>query len=316
MKVLVTGASGFVGRAVVPRLLAAGHRVRAAMRSGALPVAGVESFVVGDIDGSTNWAAALEGVDAVVHLAARVHQPRGTLADFRKVNRDGTARLARSCRRGQRFVLMSSIRAVVDESHPTVVDEATVPRPTTPYGISKLEAEAELRAAASEVGLSSWIAFRPPLVIGEGVGGNLRRLMGLVRGGLPLPLSAVHNRRSTIYVGNLADAVVRALERDAPTGVALPLCDGPAHSTAALVREIGAAMTRRPRLLPVPPRWLELAARTVGHAELWRRLCGDLEIAANDRLDWLPAVSFSEAVRRSVHAYLSSRPCGPDVASE
>jgi nucleoside-diphosphate-sugar epimerase len=313
VNVLVTGANGFVGRAVVRRLAAEGHRVRAAIRGG--PALDVESIRIGDIDGDTDWAPALDRIDAVVHLAARVHvvdarapgRAAEALAAARRINRDGTARLAHSCGREIRFVLMSSIRAVVDESHPTAIDERTSPQPTTPYGISKLEGERELAAAAHERRFS-WIALRPPLVIGEGVGGNVRRLMASIRRGLPLPLAAVHNRRSTIYVGNLADAVRRALEPDAPHAIALPLTDGPAHSTAALVHEIARAMMRPAPMLAVPPRWLELALRLVGHSPLWSRLCGDLEIdeSTRDRLGWVPTVSFSEAVRRCVHAYLET----------
>lgn len=308
MKVLVTGATGFVGRAVVRRLLADGHELRAAVRRDVV-IPGVETVQVGEIDGDTQWGPALAGVDAVVHLAARVHvihetagSPEAVLAAFRRINRDGTRRLAEACPSSIRFVLMSSIRAVVDESHPEPIDEHTRPRPSTPYGLSKLEGERELAAAARTRGFS-WIALRPPLVLGEGAGGNLKRLIALVQRGLPLPLGAVHNRRSFIYVGNLADAVARALEPGAPSGVALPLADAPAHSTAALVREIGGALGRSPRLVPVPARWLELGARVLGKGELWARLGGDLEIAAGSSraLDWTPAVSFSEGVHRAVH---------------
>lgn len=304
MTVLVTGATGFVGRAVVERLLAEGRRVRAAVRrSGASLPAGVEPVLVGEIDGATRWGDALAGVDAIVHLAARVHVPNASLADARRINRDGTARLARSCASTIRFVHVSSIRAVVDESHPEPVDEHTVPRPTSPYGISKLEGEHALESAA-RARRFSFLVLRPPLVIGAGAGGNLRRLVRSIRRGLPLPIGAVQNRRSTIAVDNLADAIVHALDSSAPEGVALPITDGPPHSTATLVRELAAAMRVTPRLVAVPPRWLELAARTTGLGGVFARLCGDLEIApgAAERLHWIPAVPFSTAVRRCAQA--------------
>jgi nucleoside-diphosphate-sugar epimerase len=308
MNVLVTGATGFVGRVVVQRLLADGRRVRAAVRTSAASLpAGVEPIVVGDIDGGTRWADALAGIDAVVHLAARVHVPDASLADARRVNRDGTARLARSCSSAIRFVHVSSIRAVVDESHPEPVDEHTAPRPSSAYGISKLEGERELERA-SWARRFSFLVLRPPLVIGPGVGGNLRRLVQSIRRGVPLPIGAVDNRRSTIAVDNLADAIVHALAPGAPEGIALALTDGPPHSTAALVREIAAALRVTPRLVPVPPRWLELVARTTGCAGLWSRLCGDLEIApgAAELLGWTPRVPFSTAVHRCVHDEIAS----------
>jgi nucleoside-diphosphate-sugar epimerase len=308
MNVLVTGATGFVGRAVLQRLRADGHRVRAAVRRDVV-LPGVELVRVGDIDGGTSWDDAMTGVDAVVHLAARVHVLHETAdspeAAFRRVNVEGTRRLAQACGPSTRFVLMSSIRAVADESHPVAIDEHTPPSPTTAYGISKLEGERVLADVARARGFS-WIALRPPLVFGEGAGGNLRRLMAIVRRGVPLPLGAVHNRRSFIYVGNLADAVARALASDAPSSCALPIADPPARSTAALAREIGAAMDKPPRLLNVPPRLLELGARMLGKREVWARLGGDLEISAHaaDRLQWAPAVSFGEGVRRAVHDWL------------
>ena len=180
-----------------------------------------------------------------------------------------------------------------------------MPRPTTPYGISKLEGERALAEVARARGLS-WIALRPPLVLGEGAGGNLRRLMAIVHRGVPLPLGAVHNRRSFIYVGNLADAVALALACDAPEGVALPIADPPARSTAALARQIAAAMDRRARLVPVPARLLELGARALGRGELWARLGGDLEItaAAGERLGWTSTVPFADGVQRAVAEWL------------
>jgi nucleoside-diphosphate-sugar epimerase len=200
---------------------------------------------------------------------------------------------------------MSSIRAVADESHPVAIDESTPPQPTTPYGISKLEGERALAEVARARGFS-WIALRPPLVFGEGAGGNLRRLMAIVRRGVPLPLGAVHNRRSFIYVGNLADAVARALAPDAPQSIALPIADPPARSTQALARAIASAMGKRARIVSVPPRLLELSARALRRDELWARLGCDLEIAphAAAALQWTSTVAFDEGVRRSVRDWL------------
>lgn len=308
MNVLVSGATGFVGAAVVRRLQAGGHAVRAAVRTARPLPAGVEPAVVGSIDGDTDWSAALDGVDAVVHLAARVHVMRDEapdpLAAFRRVNRDGTRRLARSCLGVARVILVSSIKAQVDEVAAGPIDERTPAAPTSPYGISKREAELELAAAADDLGFR-WLALRPPLVLGPGVGGNLRRLLAAVHRGWPLPLGAVHNRRSLVYVDNLADAIARGLEPGAPQGLAIPLTDGPPHATAELVRGLAAAMGRRPRLVSVPPALLAAGARLVGRPASWSRLAGDLEIAETTRrlLDWEPPVPFAEALRRTAAGY-------------
>jgi nucleoside-diphosphate-sugar epimerase len=316
MKVLVTGATGFVGRSLVPQLLEAGHAVHCAVRRQTDSTAeGATTVVVGDLDSRTSWTDAMDGVDAVIHLAARVHvleeQEADPLAAFRRVNRDGTRGLARSCRRGVRFVYCSSIKAVVDEAHPTPIDEHTPSNPTTAYGRSKLEGELEVAAAAETIGFD-WIAIRPPLVFGEGMAGNMRRLLVAIRRGMPLPLASLRNRRSLIYVENLASALVSALAADAPSNIALPISDGPPRSTPELCRAFAEAMGRRARLIPVPAVALKYAAALTGRSDLWLRLGGNLEIVqeTRERLGWTPRVSFDDAAARTVKAYQAGVPDG------
>ncbi len=297
MRILVTGATGFVGRAVVPLLEQRGHAVRAAVRTAGAAVPGsAATVVVEDIGPATGWSHALEGIDAVVHLAARVHVMRDTASDplaaFRRVNTAGTRVLAEAAAAAgvRRFVYLSSVKALADESRPEPLDEATEPDPHSPYGISKLEAERALAEVATRSGLEV-VVIRPPLVYGPGVGGNFRRLLQAVDRGLPLPLGTLDNRRSLIYVGNLADAVLECLTHPRAAGGRFLVHDGRPMSTAELVRAIADAMGRPARLLPVPRAVLALGARLTGQQATFDRIAGTLVIddgAIRRALNWRP----------------------------
>lgn len=295
-RVLVTGATGFVGRHLVPLLLERGHAVRAAVRRPDDVPPQAELVSVAAIDGATDWTAALDGIEAVVHLAARVHVMRDTAADplaaFRAVNRDGTRRLAEAAAAAgvRRFVYVSSIKAVCDESRPEPVTDATPPDPHSPYGVSKREAELALSEIAARTGMESCV-LRPPLVYGPGVGGNFRTLMELVRRGVPLPLGRVENRRSLLFVGNLADAIERCLTHPGAAGGSFLLHDGAPPSTPALVREIAGALGVPARLIPMPAGVLALAARLAGRPAAWDRVGGTLVVddrGIRDAIGWAP----------------------------
>jgi len=293
MRVLVTGATGFVGRTLVPLLLARGHAVRAAVRRPDAAVPGAETVAVGDIGPDTGWAEALDGVDAVVHLAARVHVMQDTAADplaaFRAVNTAGTRRLAEAAaaRGVRRFVYLSSIKAVTDESRPEPIADSTPPDPHSPYGVSKREAELALAGIA---GLEP-VILRPPLVYGPGVAGNLRTLLRLCARRVPLPLASVRNRRSLIHVDNLADAIALCLVHPAAPGRAFVLSDGAALSTADLIRAFSAGLGVAPRLFPCPPALLKLGATLTGRMAAYDRVAGSLELddrGIRETLGWLP----------------------------
>lgn len=316
MRVLVTGANGFVGRALVPLLAERGHQVRAAVRSAGPTLRGAaETVAIGDIGSGTDWTRALDGIDAVTHLAARVHVMTDTASDplaaFRAVNTAGTARLAESAAAAgvKRLVFLSSVKALVDESQPDPLDEATVPNPHSPYGVSKREAEQALAGIAARTGLEVAV-IRPPLVYGPGVGGNFRSLLKLVAKGLPLPFGGLDNRRSLIFVGNLADAVILCLTHpDAPGGRFL-VQDGQPLSTADLVRAIGAALGRPARLIPVPTGLLALGARLAGRQAVYDRIAGSL--AVDDRsirqtLGWAPPSDFASGLRATAEWFKASR---------
>lgn len=296
MRVLVTGATGFVGRVLVRDLARNGLRVRAAVRSGTTGIEGAaDTVAVGDIGPGTDWRPALSGIDAVAHLAARVHvldeREGDPAAAFRHVNVEGTRRLAESAAGAgiRRFVLVSSIKAVVDESHDGVITGATPPRPSSAYGISKLEAEDALEQAAAGTGMQA-LSLRPPLVHGPGVGANFRRLLSLCGSPLPLPFGALGNRRSMIFVDNLADAIRTALLHPASTKGRFLVHDGPPppmHAVLAILRE---ASGRRLPMIPVPPPMLRLLLRPLGGA-IFERLAGPLELDDADFRNltgWIP----------------------------
>mgnify|MGYP000686321534 CR=1 FL=1 len=275
MKVLVTGANGFVGSALVEHLRAQGHYVVAATRGQTK-----NSVAVGVLTSATDWTLALRGCDAVVHTAARVHQMKEQAADadalYRETNVEATLNLARQAVVAgvRRFVFLSSIKAMGEAGR---FSEATPCRPEDAYGRSKREAEQALQTLAAETGLEV-VILRLPLIYGAGVKGNFRSLMGIVNKGLPLPLGAVRNVRSLLYLGNLVDLVALCLAQPAAAGRVWLPSDGADVSTTQLIRAIAKAMGRNVSLFPVPPSLMLLAAGFIGKRPAAARLFGDLSV--------------------------------------
>ncbi|HYC04355.1 MAG TPA: NAD-dependent epimerase/dehydratase family protein [Azospirillaceae bacterium] len=306
---LVTGANGFVGRAVVDSLRARGWRVRAALRSGS--VEGTERALVGDLTGPVDWPSHLDGVTAVVHLAARTHvmreDPGHAESAYRAINVEATRRLAEAAVEAgvRRFVHLSSVKALGERSNPgRPLTDRDEPAPEGPYGATKLEAERLLAALPLES-----VSLRPPLVYGPGVRANFLALMGLVARGVPLPFGALENRRSLIAVGNLADAVATAVTAAQATGTYL-VTDGDAVSTPELVRAIARAMNRPARLLPVPPSLFRPLQALPGVGPAVSRLTGSLELDGSrfrDDFGWRPPLTMERALARTAAWYLSGR---------
>jgi UDP-glucose 4-epimerase len=304
MKVLVTGATGFVGSALRARLAASGVEVVPAVRSmSGLP----HEVAVGNLDASTDWQSALTGCDAVVHLAARVHVMDDTahnpLALYRATNLDATLNLARQAAQAgvKRFVFISTIK-VNGEGRDAPYRETDVPAPEDAYAISKWEAEQGLQRIAADTGLEV-VILRPPLVYGPGVGANFLRLMQTVQKGWPLPLGAVRNRRSLLYLGNFVDAIRLCVEHPAAAGQTFLLDDGEAVSTPQLIRALARAMGRPARLLPVPVGVLELAGTLLGRREAVARLTGSLFVdgsAIRSRLGWVPPYTLEQGLAETV----------------
>lgn len=313
MKVLVTGATGFVGTALVERLTADGVPVVAAVRRDAW-IGGAHTVAVGDIGPRTDWRAALAGVDRVVHLAARAHvtsdQSADPLFEFRKVNVEGTLALARQAAAAgvQRVVFVSSIGVNGIRSE-RPFSETDTPVPVEPYAISKLEAEEGLMRLARQTGMEV-VILRPPLVYGPDAPGNFGRLLKAVRRGVPLPLGAVrNNRRSLVALDNLVDLIAICIDYPAAANQVFLAGDGEDLSTSELLRRMAAAMGKPDRLLPVPENWLVLGFRLLGKGDLAQRLCGSLQVdisKAREQLGWNPPVSVDEGLRKATGAFLRS----------
>lgn len=308
-KVLITGASGFVGRALCNTLRQPGLAAHSVVPAVRVAHGLLGEKVIGEINGSTDWRAALTGMDAVVHLAARVHVMRDAAADplaaYRAVNVEGTLHLARQAAAGvRRFVFVSSIK-VNGEERATAYTEADTPAPEDAYALSKWEAEQGLRQIAAATGLEV-VILRPPLVYGPGVGANFLALLRAVARGMPLPLGAINNQRSLIYVGNLADAIVRCLEHPAAAGKTFMVSDGEDVSTSGLVRRMARALDRPARLLPVPPSLLRVAVGMAGKSALAIRLMDALTVdstAIRRDLGWSPPFTLDDGLRETAQWY-------------
>lgn len=310
-RILITGATGFVGRALVSRLGNDGRFARAALRaSGGSFAPSVEEAAVGDIGAATDWSAAVAGVDAVVHLAARVHvtgdDARTGEGLFRAVNVDGAAGLARAAREARvgRFVLASSTTVYGERSGPTPFGESSPAAPATPYARSKLDGERAVAAVLSGSN-TELVVLRPPLVYGPGAKGNFVRLVHLVERGVPLPLASVRNRRSLLFVGNLVDAIVRVLDHPAAAGRTYNVTDLRDVSTPELIAAIAGGLNRRPRLLPSPLPILRIAAAVAGRGDELSRLVDSMAIDGSrlrTELGWEPPFTLEEGLARSLSA--------------
>jgi nucleoside-diphosphate-sugar epimerase len=263
---------------------------------------------VGDIDVGTKWAQAVDGIDTVVHCAARVHVMRDLsgdpLAAFRCVNVDGTLNLARQAALAgvRRFVFISSVKVNGEGTPPGgAFSESDLPGPQDAYGQSKFEAEHGLRQLAVSTGMEV-VIIRPPLVYGPGVKANFAALMRAVERGLPLPLGAVHNQRSLVALDNLVDLIVTCITSPQAANETFLVSDGHDLSTTDLVRRMAQAAGVASHLLPVPVWVLQASAALLGKREAVQRLCGNLRVdigKARRLLGWTPPLNVDEGLRRA-----------------
>lgn len=317
-RVLVTGATGFVGRALCVELLRHGHGVCAALRcveNGArLARKALETIAVGEVNATTDWRKALAGCEAVVHLAARVHVMRDKaadpLAEFRAVNTMGTENLARQAAATgvRRFVCVSTIKVNGGTSPDAAFTEADPHLPKDPYGVSKSEAELALHRVALETGMEI-VIVRPPLVYGPGVKGNFLTILKTLRRGIPMPFGAVSNRRSLVYLENLADALVLCVTHPAATGETYFVSDGEDISTSELLRKLCEALDVPARLLPVPASVLRIVGTIVGKSGAFERLLGSLIVDSSKirrELGWTPPFTLTDGLRKTAEWFKSN----------
>ena len=317
LRILVTGATGFVGSAVLARAaLDPTLQLRGAVRRAVTLADGVEPVAIGDLAPVTNWAQAVSGIDAIVHTAARVHQTRDSaadpLAEYRRINVASTVNLARQAVEAgvRRFVFLSSIKVNGERTLPGRSFTADdVPAPIDPYGISKLEAEHALRELSQEFGMEM-VIVRPVLIYGPGVKANFLSMMRWIDRGIPLPLGAIPNQRSFVALENLVDLIMTCLHHPAAANQTFLVGDGEDLSTTELLRRTAASMGRRSRLIPVPASALRTVARLLGRGDFAQRLCDSLQVdisKTRELLGWAPPVTVHDALKRTALRFTEQR---------
>lgn len=309
MKLLITGANGFVGRALSLDAFRRGFRVCASVRNQSSLPSYIEVVSVGDIDSGTLWLQALNDCDVVVHLAARAHVSAETqgnsVEEFRKVNVGGTLNLARQAAAAgvRRFIFISSIGVNGAETSTAPFCHLSKPAPHSPYAVSKFEAELGLNKLAEETGMEV-VTIRPPLIYGPNAPGNFGSLMRLLIRGVPLPFGLVNqNCRSFVALDNLVDLILTCVSHPKAANQIFLVSDLEDVSTAELVKKIGKAMNRSVLLFPVPTRFLSFMATLSGKKGVAQSLLGSLQLDITytcEVLNWNPPISMDEGLHRAV----------------
>lgn len=317
MNILITGASGFIGQALCRELI---HNNKTSIifvtsRSPRLlnnfPYP-IEPVAITSLSDLKQRQDILAQVDCIIHLAARVHQMKDTAADplaaFRRINTEATLNLARQAAQHgvKRFIYLSSIKVNGEKTTPGCPFTADdTPAPQDPYGISKAEAEIQLRELSAETGLEV-VIIRPPLVYGPGVKANFLSMMRWLDKGFPLPLGAIHNRRSLVALPNLVDLIITCLTHPAAANQTFLVSDNEDLSTTDLLRRMSNALGKTAWLLPIPVQWLEFTASLLGKKAVAQRLCSSLQLDIHKTqtlLNWTPPISVDEALQYTAHHF-------------
>lgn len=310
MKILVTGSSGFVGSWLCDSLEQQGHQVVRTVRTLDEQHSSSHYYETGDMDSQTDWRAALDGVDVVVHTAARVHvlhEPvTDPLSEFRHVNIEATVNLAdQAADAGVKRIVFLSTIGVLGNYSKTPMNEDRRPSPPNAYSASKKEAEVRLMQVADRRGIEV-VIIRPPLVYGPGVKANFLRLMQAVDKGMLLPFGRVRNLRDFISLENLCSLIICCLDHPAAANQTFLVADGEPISTPTLIKKLAALLHKSPRLVPVPRWMLWQGARIASKERLYHSICSSLRIdtsRARQMLSWEPVQSLDEGLRQTVEWY-------------
>jgi nucleoside-diphosphate-sugar epimerase len=313
-RVLVTGASGFVGEALVFRLLVDRKYIPVAATRGATRLQGLCAVVPFELTHDRGLPA-LEDVQVVVHAAARVHVMNDSASDpqsqFRKVNVEGTLCLARRAAESgvKRFIFISSIKVNGENTLPGMPFKADdQPNPVDPYGISKYEAEQALAKLGRDTGMEI-VIIRPPLVYGPGVKANFLSMLDWVDKGIPLPFGAIGNQRSLVAIDNLVSLIITCIDHPAAANQTFLVSDNEDVSTTQLLRTLSKALGKPSRLLPFPESLLKLAAWVFGRRAVAQRICSSLQVDISKScqlLGWTPPTTMDKAMRQ-VAAYYQEK---------
>jgi nucleoside-diphosphate-sugar epimerase len=329
MKVLITGATGFVGKALCIKANDTGVEVTAAVREVVQVFSKqIQQVKITDLSKKVEWESALKGVSVVVHVAARAHimndSMENSLSEFRKVNTEGSLNLARQAADAgvKRFIFISSVKVngeITGRNAPMRSDKKGGARdcfnendvfiPTDPYGLSKYEAERGLLALTKETGMEV-VIIRPPLVYGPGVRANFASMLKWAKRGVPLPLGAVHNQRSLVALDNLINFIIHCIAHPKAANEVFLISDGEDVSTTELLQKVAKAFGKKSRLIPVPVYLLTLVAKLIGKSDVASRLFGSLQVdstKARELLGWKPVITMDEELKEVASAYLAKQ---------
>jgi len=317
MKILVTGANGFIGAELIKILCNHNFDVCGSIRSIkplAVPNKNCQYILVGELDNTTDWIKALDVVDVVIHCAGRAHvlrdKTKSPIDIFRMVNVDATLHLAREAIKCgvRRFIFLSSI-GVNGNTNTTPFTELDTPAPVQDYAFSKLEAENGLQEISSSAGMEI-VIIRPPLVYGPNAPGNFSTLLRWMDKNIPLPFGSVHNKRSFVGINNLVDLILTCIEHPAAANQVFLVSDGEDMSTTELLNRVASSLGKKSNLIPVNQKLLDFCLKLIGKKDLATQLLGSLQIdisKSQELLNWTPPISIDEELRKTARNFLESQ---------